>query len=191
MIYTCTRCGAAKRHNAFPGKGSRELLCRTCRAASKPRPVEKICTRCGVSKPRDAFGNRTGRSTGTSRCKACLSEVQKAKGTSPSRRDWHLQRRYSISLVDYERLLTAQGGACAICDGPPAMAGGPYYQVDHDHTTGAVRGLLCGKCNMALGYAQDDVARLRRMIAYLEDHVNSVTRAVPAAAVHTPVTRPV
>jgi hypothetical protein len=67
---------------------------------------------------------------------------------------------------EYDKLLEAQGGVCAICGG--SRRGN--LDVDHDHTTGAVRGLLCAADNRkVLKYARNDPERLRRAAAYLED----------------------
>ena len=61
------------------------------------------------------------------------------------------RRRYGITIEDYERILIEQGGVCAICSIPPSPNGHRLH-VDHDHTTGAVRALLCQRCNTAISY---------------------------------------
>lgn len=72
-------------------------------------------------------------------------------------------RKYGLTLADYDNLSKAQGGACSICWETPTGR----LDVDHDHSTGLVRGLLCGRCNSALGLMKDDPARLTAAIAYL------------------------
>lgn len=87
-------------------------------------------------------------------------------------RNAFLKRTYGISLEFYKGMLVAQGGACAICGGPPTGHGakrGIYY-VDHDHVTGKIRGLLCHGCNLVLGYAKDRVDVLTRSVEYLLAH---------------------
>lgn len=79
-------------------------------------------------------------------------------------RNEQLKAHYGITLVDYERMLLEQGGACAICGG---TATGTLH-VDHDHNTGAVRGLLCRDCNRGLGCLKDNLDALRQAIKYLE-----------------------
>jgi len=70
----------------------------------------------------------------------------------------------------YEILLEKQQGACAICGGKQQQRMGkqPRFAVDHDHKSGIVRGLLCGKCNRAIGQLGDDPAVLRAAADYLE-----------------------
>lgn len=81
-------------------------------------------------------------------------------------RNQEMRTRYGIGLVEYDVLLEAQGGVCPICG---ALEPKPYgFHVDHDHKTGAVRGLLCGNCNTACGLVQDDPVRLRAAADYLE-----------------------
>lgn len=80
------------------------------------------------------------------------------------RRQEQLKGKYGITIADYDAMLAAQGGTCAICNGPPPPKG---YHVDHCHTTGVVRALLCFSCNTALGHVQDNTDTLRRMIDYL------------------------
>lgn len=77
-------------------------------------------------------------------------------------------KKYGITLGDFERLLAAQGGTCALCGGPPLGRFGMNYHVDHDHMTGVVRGLLCSRCNGGLGALGDTVESLQRAISYLQ-----------------------
>lgn len=79
-------------------------------------------------------------------------------------RDIHLRSRYGISLDDYEEMYARQAGACPIC-----LERYEVLAVDHDHLTGAVRGLLCNLCNVALGALLDNQDRLLRAIAYLDN----------------------
>jgi hypothetical protein len=77
----------------------------------------------------------------------------------------HLKRKYGITVADYEGMLAAQGGGCAICGAPEPN--GQSLHVDHCHDTGAVRGLLCFTCNAGLGLFDHDGERLARAASYL------------------------
>jgi recombination endonuclease VII len=78
-------------------------------------------------------------------------------------------KKFGLTIEDYERLLASQNGVCAICHGPP-NDGRKRLAVDHDHTTGEVRGLLCNSCNLTLGQAKDSEERLLAAAAYLRRH---------------------
>jgi len=81
-----------------------------------------------------------------------------------------LRCRYGMTKAALTALLTHQNGLCAICgsQGDAAKKRGGLH-VDHDHTTGLVRGLLCGHCNLGLGFLKDSVDRLARAIEYLAE----------------------
>lgn len=72
----------------------------------------------------------------------------------------------------FDAMLVAQDGVCAICQRTCAM--GRSLSVDHDHQTGMVRGLLCAGCNVALGRFEDDVERLEAAIRYLRQHTTTL-----------------
>jgi Recombination endonuclease VII len=74
-------------------------------------------------------------------------------------------KRYGLTIEEYDRLLTAQDGVCAICK--CINENGRDLSVDHDHTTGIVRGLLCQKCNSAIGLLKDDIRLVYRAVVYL------------------------
>ena len=89
-----------------------------------------------------------------------------------------LARFYGISREQYEALLAQQGGVCGICRKPPQEP----LCVDHSHATGRVRGLLCRKCNTALGSFDDDVSVMAAGIAYLRKAAADDAANVAAAA---------
>lgn len=79
-----------------------------------------------------------------------------------------LETKYNLSLAEYDEMLSAQDGSCAICRKVPKPD--KCLAVDHDHVTGKVRGLLCGNCNRGIGYFRDSVYTTIRAAAYLEEH---------------------
>lgn len=83
----------------------------------------------------------------------------------------YLQRNYKMSLSDYKGLLLKQNHMCCICNGPGFVMAEHHklkLVVDHCHTTGQVRGLLCHNCNRALGLFQDNAEFCVRASQYLE-----------------------
>ena len=79
---------------------------------------------------------------------------------------YKLEGKYGITIDDYEHLLHAQNGVCAICGG--VQRGVRPMGVDHNHTTGKVRGILCSECNTGLGKFGDDIELLQAALAYLK-----------------------
>jgi hypothetical protein len=82
-----------------------------------------------------------------------------------------LRRRYGITGADFDAMVEAQGGTCAVCDQKPE-------HVDHDHGTGRVRGILCFNCNQALGNVRDNPDVLRCLARYLDLHNSPALRIV-------------
>lgn len=122
----------------------------------------KECSKCGEVKPAGDFYARKKGTVGLySACKSCLN----AAVTVDARRNRFLKSRYGITLDTYNEMLASQGGVCKVCKGPPMHRG--TYHVDHDHETGKVRGLLCHKCNVALGMVGDSTALLMRLAEYV------------------------
>lgn len=76
-------------------------------------------------------------------------------------------KRKGVTEQQYGALLTAQGGACAICRRTKPRSDQKNFAIDHCHATGVVRGLLCSRCNMALGLLDDSQEMLSRSAAYL------------------------
>lgn len=85
-------------------------------------------------------------------------------------RKWatRISKQYGINADDYVGMLRLQDGVCAICRSRQKDI--RRLVVDHDHGTGAVRGLLCSHCNSALGFLRDSPAAAREAAAYLEKH---------------------
>jgi hypothetical protein len=84
------------------------------------------------------------------------------------REDAIIRRQYGISLKQFDELLEFQGGGCAICnkriDGERRR-----MNIDHDHNTGKVRGLLCTGCNTGIGHLGDNIEGLKKALYYLEN----------------------
>lgn len=123
--------------------------------------TEKPCSRCKVVKPLADFQFDK---TTSDRIKAACREC-----TNGDYRAWFIKSRYGISLEEYATMLEQQGGVCAIC-GTDETFDGKSFPVDHDHTTGKVRGILCGSCNLGIGQLGDDPDRLIAAAEYLKRH---------------------
>lgn len=95
-------------------------------------------------------------------------ELDKARyHQDPGRaRDYYLRKTYGISLERYQEMESAQDGRCRICG--ETCPSGRALAVDHCHTSGEVRGLLCGQCNNGLGRFKDRPDLLRAAADYLE-----------------------
>ena len=78
-------------------------------------------------------------------------------------------KTYGLTGEEYRAMSEAQGGVCLFCLRPPKPPRN-NLDVDHDHVTGKVRGLLCSGCNRMLGRVSDNPEILRRALAYLESH---------------------
>lgn len=113
----------------------------------------KRCPKCEKEKEPSEFNKDKSRKDGrTSYCRQCHREHKE------------LKKIYGLSMDEYNQILLEQGGVCAICGG---NNNGKTLQVDHDHVTDMVRGLLCIRCNTALGLMGDDMIVVQRMYDYL------------------------
>jgi hypothetical protein len=98
-------------------------------------------------------------------------------------RRFGLKRYYGLTLETYNVMLAAQGGVCAICKGaetyqPKTYDGPKALSVDHNHATGAIRGLLCSRCNYMIGHSMENPDVLIEGAAYLRKH-NGEVRTAP------------
>lgn len=89
-------------------------------------------------------------------------------GTKSARARKPAGDRIRIPRAQYDQLRQEQGGVCSICQG--TNPSGSRLSVDHDHNTGAIRGLLCSSCNRGIGYLKDDIALVSAALAYLQHH---------------------
>lgn len=137
----------------------------------------KKCSVCQVVKPLLDFTSLKGGRFGVHpTCKPCrvIKETARRKanpqefpkGYAVKQR---LQRKYGLTVEDYENLSKGQRHACAICGTHRDHCRMKKLQVDHNHTTGNIRGLLCEHCNTLIGRARDHVSILQKAIAYLRE----------------------
>jgi ribonuclease PH len=95
----------------------------------------------------------------------------KWRGSTRSAYRWRkMKTTYGITEGQYNRLLRAQGNKCVICSIDHLDETGRRLQIDHNHTTGKVRGLLCLRCNLAIGQFSESIDLLLSAIQYLRNH---------------------
>jgi hypothetical protein len=117
-------------------------------------PEFKACPRCGLKKNSSQFYRAMGKTDGLqSVCKRCNAICQRLS-------------LYGVTEEQFNAMLAAQGGACAICKWIPGVDDGPL-QVDHNHITGENRGLLCGLCNRGVGHFRDGIVFINKAIEYI------------------------
>jgi hypothetical protein len=126
--------------------------------APKRVPSRRVCRDCVRKQNRES--RKRYRETHPERAKASNNKWRRK---NPHKVRLHkIKQLYGLSKREYEALLLEQQGRCAICHVEDSLV------VDHSHSTGAVRGLLCHACNTALGLMRDDPDVLCTAAAYIE-----------------------
>lgn len=166
---TCVRCLSVLDDSRFGiMRGYPDKTCKSCRtkAISEYRKTPK-----GAEKRRAYAKRRWAKNR-----KKMVEYHRKWKLDNPEKTVWTKEQyrkyrlaAYGLTPENYDSLLKAQGEVCAICGGTnkPGKDGGLLH-IDHDHSTGKVRGLLCGQCNRGLGHFKDNPDSLRKAALYLE-----------------------
>jgi len=170
----CKVCAEIKPFSGFyAAAGTRDgyrLECKACNLAARalkyrqnPRPAIERATQWQTDNPE--------------RVRATMDRFRAAGKKKVSDRKSHLKRNYGLTLEAFDALLAFQGGGCAICGRTNAD------NVDHDHETGRVRGILCFPCNVAIGLLQDDEERALSAAAYIsrDDELMDLVRGRPLA----------
>jgi hypothetical protein len=170
----CSTCGAVQPLDAYyrssAATDGRQSRCKACHLDAVRRYREpdrdrwKRCSRCGERRPGTEFHRNVTTTDGLHGvCRGCNAPARAAQQEVDRRRRF---RAYDITPEEVAALLTIQQEGCAICAAPFGQA---PFNVDHDHASGAVRGLLCRACNTALGLLRDDASRLAAAIRYLAE----------------------
>lgn len=159
----CPQCGGRK---SYGGR-----TCRPCYHAAfvLRTSLPRACTKCGATKEPNDFPPRSGiPGSRNTRCRECVNEKNRHPKERKRTGDYRRQKKYGMSEEQYEAMLDKQSGLCAVCGGPPSSNRADVLFVDHDHTTGMVRGLLCHNCNVGIGFFRDQPSTLRAAAGYIE-----------------------
>ncbi len=140
------------------------------------------CGRCGKIKHFSQYHKNKAKKGGISGyCKTCrkerYQEQEKSEGQEQRRQFYYetarwkeLLRLFGVTKEQYEAMEREQNGLCAICGRPETFRSRNTVRrlaVDHDHVTGAIRGLLCTVCNVGLGNFNDDPVLIKKALDYL------------------------
>lgn len=137
--------------------------CKTCRKNKNlklPDRTNRRCSTCKELKPNTTdnfhtFSTKSGSAT-RALCKVCHSKYQK---------EYKLMKHYGLSLMGYELMIEQQDAKCAICNELTSK-----LVVDHCHTTGKVRSLLCNDCNTGIGMLKENKEIMLSAIEYIDHH---------------------
>ena len=126
----------------------------------------KKCRYCHQSQPLNQYPKHKGHKDGHAAiCKSCKKERYPTTPEQKQRAyERQIKRNYGVTVDDYDDMFKQQGGLCAGCK---QSNKGARFHIDHCHQTGIVRGLLCSKCNIALGLVDDQIETLANLISYL------------------------
>lgn len=153
----CTRCNGTERNS--------QNKCLVCARVYQKRKREKWS---------ESDKERNREYTRKYRIKNKDALNEKDRTTYPARVDKrrasNVRRKYGITWEEYERMLTEQAGACAICSRTDPGRRKGVMLVDHCHATKKVRGLLCHRCNAALGMFGDDPEVIKKAMEYVLKH---------------------
>ena len=124
--------------------------------AAERRSVPRLCVRCGAP---------VERKPGKPVCAGCRVDPRVRASAHEKRRR---AQNYGLTVDELDRMLRRQRGQCALCG--TTEPGKKGLAIDHDHVTGQVRALLCGRCNTGIGLLQDDPELLAKAATYVRSH---------------------
>lgn len=193
----CQRCD-----NLVRGHSKNSKLCWSCYAAQK-RAKADVCLDCGGERhktykrcwPCYIKDNESkkcndckerNRDGSQPRCKPCRSVYIKTH--KRYMQNCKLRGRYGLTIKDTDRMLLEQDYKCKACRAPLSLTADTH--LDHDHATGAIRGILCRGCNMALGCVKDSKVRLLNLTEYLESYESSETTRLAPSMMGDDIVRP-
>ena len=163
----CKKCGASKPLDDFyRAAGTRDGHRGDCKACSSEDKRRRYLanTQAAIDRVRRWQQANPERVNATQRALRAKPEAKLRE------RAGHLMRKYGMTIEQYDAMLEAQGGGCFICGRPPRED--ISLHVDHDHSTGKVRGILCFCCNNALADFQEDPELLKKAATYVSWHAN-------------------
>jgi hypothetical protein len=166
MNKVCDQCKVEKDIEQFsfspkPGGDGHLACCKVCES------LFIKCYECGNYKTYAEFsGNKSRKNGKQTYCKQCGKDHQT---------EWYYRRKHKLTVTERDTMLKDQGGKCMICQEPIAFLDdvgrhgnvGTTAVVDHCHTTQAIRGVLCGYCNVGIGSFRDNTDYLFNAIKYL------------------------
>ncbi len=183
----CNKCLKEKELSEFSKKSrykdGYDYYCKACVLGHEPHSkplIEKSCKICTLIKPigEFRFQDKLKRFT-AAYCKVCENKKRDAKRKeNPEKETLRLRRKrlkakYNITPLDYDKLFLLQNGKCRVCKLPEtkldSLGKVQNLSIDHCHSGGQVRGLLCGNCNSMLGHAKDNIKILKEAIKYLKE----------------------
>lgn len=142
--------------------------------ARKALLERRVCARCRKEKPREEFGGPTN-----PYCRPCHTEYERERNLTRAKQDPEYTRmlnlrRYGLTQEQFNAMLAAQDGRCAICQ--TTDPGGSGWAVDHDHSCCSTRkrscgkctrGILCSRCNIAIGNLRDNPVIIQAALNYV------------------------
>lgn len=180
----CTKCGKEKEIDKFYTRRGKIRKDGTCKEY-----VSSICKKCkdnydylrktntteklAIYKERSNVRRKKSYELNKEKQDIHAKEwFESIKGTDKYKNMW-LYNKYKIRLKDYRFLWDSQNGCCAIC-GVSEAEYGKALNVDHDHETGMIRGLLCHVCNLGIGYANPHWLPMEKVATYLSNNASSI-----------------
>jgi len=158
QVQVCVHCGIVRPITSFTAhsKSRRREWCSACRKEYDKEHYQCYAPRQRAYRKEFYHANRED-----------IRKQQKAwRQSTPTKRRELGIAQYGLTLLDLEAMMEAQCGFCSVCHKPFAKT--PH--VDHDHDTGVVRSLLCGRCNSGLGFLGDSPERLESATEYIAFH---------------------
>lgn len=146
----------------------------------KKQGPTRVCKVCKIEKPNEEMSQlKGGKYKGVRKiCKICDASISRDwyKNNIERKKDYDLKRHFGIGIKEYKEMLEKQNNSCAICkqkETSTCKKGNTMRMaVDHCHTTGKIRGILCSNCNKGIGSLKDSIDNLKNAIIYLTKETN-------------------